>query len=397
MSFNLLDTVKGFFGNEMIGKAAFYLGESDNTIQKALNAIIPVSLGGIVKKAETNPESLMTLAHEAYNSGILNNLAGTFSSAGGGIPTGGPGLITSLFGDRFGSIANTISSFTSLKGSSVASLFGSIIPLALGLLGKHARDTNAAPGAIASLLGSQKNSILSAMPGGLNIPGLAEKASTLTTSSHMAVEEEKKKSSLLMPILVLGGLALIALILSRTCSPDHKNEVPLAVHDTVVTTKTDTVVMHKEPLKLRLPNGVEIDAYKGGIEDMLIAFLNDPNSKAGKDNWFDFNDLNFKFGTAEIIPESESEVNNIVQILKAYPNAKIKIGGYTDKVGDEGANKKLSRQRADAVTTVLKTAGVGSQLEGAEGYGSEFAKYPASAPEQDRIKDRRVSVSVRAK
>jgi outer membrane protein OmpA-like peptidoglycan-associated protein len=45
----------------------------------------------------------------------------------------------------------------------------------------------------------------------------------------------------------------------------------------------------------------------------------------------------------------------------------------------------------------LKDLGVGSQLAGAEGYGSEFAKYPADAPETDRIKDRRISVSVREK
>jgi len=37
------------------------------------------------------------------------------------------------------------------------------------------------------------------------------------------------------------------------------------------------------------------------------------------------------------------------------------------------------------------------RVQGIEGYGSEFAKYPETAPEEDRLKDRRVSVSVRAK
>ena len=84
-----------------------------------------------------------------------------------------------------------------------------------------------------------------------------------------------------------------------------------------------------------------------------------------------------------------------MQILKAFPKAKIKIGGYTDNIGDEAANKKLSLERAQAVQKMLQDAGVNLQVEGAEGYGSEFAKYPPSAPEEDRIKDRRVSVSVR--
>jgi len=128
-----------------------------------------------------------------------------------------------------------------------------------------------------------------------------------------------------------------------------------------------------------------------------VAFLWDANSKPGNDNWFDFTDLNFKFGTAEIEPASRKEVDNIAEILKAFPKAKIKIGGYTDKVGDEAANKKLSGERAAAVAAALKDLGVGDQIEGSEGYGSEFAKFPASAPEEDRVKDRRVSVSVRAK
>jgi outer membrane protein OmpA-like peptidoglycan-associated protein len=65
--------------------------------------------------------------------------------------------------------------------------------------------------------------------------------------------------------------------------------------------------------------------------------------------------------------------------LKAYPKTKIKIGGYTDKKGDEAANKKLSKSRALAVKAALETAGVGKQVVGAEGYGSEFAKADAVA------------------
>ena len=129
----------------------------------------------------------------------------------------------------------------------------------------------------------------------------------------------------------------------------------------------------------------------------MITFITDPGSKVGKENWFDFNDLNFKFGTAEIVPDSRKELEDIVKILQAYPKVKLKIGGYTDKVGDESANKKLSGDRANAVADALKAAGVGSQIAGAEGYGSEFAKYPADAPEEQRIRDRRVSVSVRQK
>jgi outer membrane protein OmpA-like peptidoglycan-associated protein len=173
--------------------------------------------------------------------------------------------------------------------------------------------------------------------------------------------------------------------------------VPAA--DTVAMVKPEAVapVVKVESIKVSLPGGVMLDANKGGIEDQLVTFLNDPNAAAGKEVWFDFNDLNFEFGTANIVPTSVQELVNIQAILKAFPKAKIKIGGYTDKVGNEEANKKLSQQRADAVMNYLKKNGDVAQITGAEGYGSQFAKYPAEAPEEDRIKDRRVSVSVREK
>jgi outer membrane protein OmpA-like peptidoglycan-associated protein len=396
MSWNFLDAVKGHFTSELLGKAASYLDEPDATLQKGLDTIIPVALAGIVKKAESgNTESLLSFAKQALDSGILHNLGGTFSAAGGGIPSIGPSLITGLFGDKFGAIANAVSNFTGMKGATTSSLFGSVVPLALSLLGKYAKDNNSTPGAIASLLGSQKSGIMASLPGGFDLAKLLGSAEPVKAAVYQAAPEPAKSNNkwLLPLLLLLAGAALLWWFL-RGCG-EPKVEEPVVVHDTL--TKTNVIVVEREPLKVKLPNGVELDAYKGSIEDLLVAFLNDPNAKPGNDNWFDFSDLNFKFGTAEIIPESRKELDNIIQILKAYPNVKIKLGGYTDKIGDEAANKKLSRERAEAVMAALKDGGVGAQVEGAEGYGSEFAKYPESAPEEDRLKDRRVSVSVRAK
>lgn len=397
MSLDLLGLVKGYFNNDMLNQASSFLGEDSNVLSKGLDAIIPASLSGMIHQAESgNANSLITLAKTAYDSGILGNLANTFTSGGGGVPSIGPSLISGLFGDKYGGIANAISSFSGMKGSTTSSLFGSVVPVALAALGKYVGDNNATPGAVSSLLGGMKSSVLAAVPGGLNISKFfdAAPAAHAAASHHHAPEPKKNRN--LLPVLLTAAAGIILLLwLMKGCGAKKEETVAPVVHDTTV--KKEVVTVVKEALKVKLPNGVELDAYKGGIEDLLVAFLNDPAALPGKDNWFDFNDLNFKFGTSEIVPESRKEVDNIIQILKAYPKAKIKVGGYTDKVGDEAANKKLSGERATAVATALKDAGVGAQVEGAEGYGSEFAKYPADAPEVDRIKDRRVSVSVRAK
>lgn len=394
MSLDLLGLVKGYFNDDLIDKAASFLGEDKSLVSKGVESIIPASLLGIIGKAEGgNTSSLLNLASTAADSGILSDIAGTFMKGGGGVPSFAPSLITGLFGDKFGGLANAVSGFTGLKGSTVSSLFGSVVPVALAALGKYAKDNNSTPGSISSLLGGMKSSVLGALPSGLNVSQFFSGSSSAAAAAPV---EEKKSFNPWWLILALVGAGLI-FWLAKGCGKGDKPAEATAtvVHDTL--TKVDSVVITREPAKVKLPNGVEIDAYKGGIEDLLVAFLQDPEAQPGKDNWFDFNDLNFKFGTAEINAESRKEVDNLVQILKAFPKAKIKIGGYTDNIGDEAANKKLSLERAQAVQKLLQDAGVNAQVEGAEGYGSEFAKYPPSAPEVDRIKDRRVSVSVRAK
>ena len=151
--------------------------------------------------------------------------------------------------------------------------------------------------------------------------------------------------------------------------------------------------------KLALPGGTEIDAYPGGIEDKLTKFIQSDAYKNATDedlkkpeNWFSFDDLNFKTGTAELAPESKRQLDNIAAILKAFPDVKMKIGGYTDKTGPEPKNLKLSEDRAKTVQAKLKDAGVGAQVPQAEGYGSSQAKFPATASDDERKADRKTAV-----
>ena len=164
------------------------------------------------------------------------------------------------------------------------------------------------------------------------------------------------------------------------------------------TTMPTTSNTSRESTKVKLADGTEINAYKGGVEDQLVACLNDAGCAAGKDKWYDFDNINFETGSAKLTAESQAQVQNIVAILKAYPKAKIKIGGYTDKTGNAAANKTLSQQRADAVMNAIKASGADAgQLVGAEGYGSEFAKVAADASDEERRKDRRIAVQLREK
>lgn len=149
--------------------------------------------------------------------------------------------------------------------------------------------------------------------------------------------------------------------------------------------------------EVSLPDGTKLEAYPGGIEDQLIKFIQSDEYKNGtaeslKNKWFNFDDLNFKFGTTELEASSKRQLDNIVAILKAFPDVKIKIGGYTDKKGDDAKNKKLSDDRAKAVKAALEKAGVGAQVPEAEGYGEEQATVAETASDEERKVDRKTAV-----
>jgi outer membrane protein OmpA-like peptidoglycan-associated protein len=422
MSFNLVDAVNSIFNNGFAAKAASLVGESETNVKNAMGGIVPSLLTGLLHKAgSADPSSLLKMAKDASQSGIMGNLGSSLSNSS--ILTQGSEMLKGLFGDRLGNVSSLISKFSGIQESSASSLMNAAAPAVMGVLGKHATENNLSAGGLLSLLNSQKDHIMSALPSGLNLAGalglgslsgigskLSGKLSELggaashASSKIVHVAEYGVSGSRNWLPWILGAIAVIVLLmfLGKGCNGTDKTAAVVPI-DTVAKTIDSAVVQPvvaavRESLKVKLPDGVELDAYKGGIEDELVGFLNNPSSVAGKDVWFDFDNLNFKTGSSDITDESMVQVKNISAILKAYPKLKIKIGGYTDKTGDSLSNIKLSQSRAIAVVTQLKTDGASAgQLVGAEGYGSQFAKAAADAPDAERQKDRRIAVSVRAK
>ncbi len=405
MSVNLIDSVKGLINNEFIGKAASFLGESESGIAKAATGMMPAVLSGIINKAGADGGTgILDMAKQAAGSGILDNLGGLFSGSGSNLLSMGSNLLSGIFGNKSGALGSLLSNFAGIKQSSSNSLLGAIAPIAMSLIGKHVLNNGLSANGLLSWLGGQKDSIAKAIPPGLNLSGiLGDAGSAVRETTHTVRREAERTSGMpkwLLPVLLLLLAALALWYFMRGCGGTTTTTDSTAVvqpADSPVTMISEPV---RETFKVKLPNGVELDAYRGGIEDRLVAFLGTDWKKLGADSlkktWFDFDNLNFETGSARITAESQAQVNNIAAILKAFPAVKIKIGGYTDKTGDAAVNKKLSQDRADAVVAGLKAAGSNaSQLLGAEGYGSEFATMPAEASDEERRKDRRISVSVR--
>lgn len=420
MSFDLLESVKNIFNNNVVSQASSQLGESEGGIQKALSGIVPMVLTGLLNKAGTSGAAggLLDMVKGVAGEANPSSITGALQGGAGGVLSKGGDLLRSLFGDKVNSIVGTLSSYAGIKESSANTLLQSTTPATLGAVGQYAAQNNLTPSSFLSFLDTQKDKILGAIPGGINLAWilglgslgeLGKKLGGLAGGAGAAGVVNATKQAgggkWLWSLLLILVAVLLLWYLMRGCGGNKAGSSPAS--DSITTTQLadsasknipEAVTGTRESIKVTLPDGTVLDAYKGGIEDQLVAFLKDDSRKPGKDVWFDFDNLNFKVGSAELTDESMKQVGNIAAIMKAFPKAKIKIGGYTDRTGDSTANLHLSKERAEAVLGALKKSNTNTdQLIGADGYGSQFAKAAANAPEADRVKDRHISVSVREK
>jgi outer membrane protein OmpA-like peptidoglycan-associated protein len=148
----------------------------------------------------------------------------------------------------------------------------------------------------------------------------------------------------------------------------------------------------------KLPNGYELQGAANGIESQLVAFIEDTSKPVDKTTWFNFDKLTFKAGGADLEMDiSKAQLDNVTQIMKAYPKVKVKIGGYTDNTGPAPVNKKVSQARAEAVKRILIANGVEAKRIDAQGFGPEFPVCAANDTDECKAKNRRIAVRVTEK
>jgi outer membrane protein OmpA-like peptidoglycan-associated protein/tetratricopeptide (TPR) repeat protein len=78
----------------------------------------------------------------------------------------------------------------------------------------------------------------------------------------------------------------------------------------------------------------------------------------------------FDTGKSTLRPESNSELDRLVKLMKDVPSLKIEISGHTDNTGSASLNNSLSQDRAVAVVAYLTSKGIAAGRMTAMGYGS---------------------------
>jgi len=146
-----------------------------------------------------------------------------------------------------------------------------------------------------------------------------------------------------------------------------------------------------------LPTNFEVKAFGHGIEQRLLEVIEDSKRKPDKTSWFDFDRLFFSNDGVELDRDlSKSQLDNVFEILKAYPAVTLKLSGYVDSTGDAAANKKFAADRADAVKNELVRLGVSASRLDTKGRGADHPSCSVDT-EACRKANRRVAAQITTK
>lgn len=457
MSINLLDMLKDQVTGSLAKQASSFLGESEENVMSGLGSAFPALLGSVISKSSEpqGASGLMDMIGGLDKNmiGDIGSLFGGGSSSVNGLLSSGGSIVESLLGDKVGGVVNLISNISGLKSGSSSSLLKMAAPFLMGMIGKQVKGKGLS--FLTDLLMGQKDHVKKALPSGLgnllglsgianNISGMVSEAgstamdlagSTLTEATNLAkdaadtVGDAGQKTMATagkaaqtglgwmkwaLPLLIIGALAVWSINagwfgggakntmgeISENVSDAAESATEIA--GDAVKTVGNTASAAADAVSDLAKNAFATvdEAAKAALDEVVFAtnsagsqLMNYINGGFKGEGVATFDKLTFETGSAKITGDTAEEVDNLASILKAYPNVRIDVSGYTDNQGDPEANKQLSEDRALAVKARLIGQGIDASRVNTYGYGAQSPK-ASNDTEEGRALNRRIEVTI---
>jgi OOP family OmpA-OmpF porin len=360
MANSLLTSLLDTLDQSSLGGIAGALGEPEQAVSRGMKSSIAAMLGGLASKSE-DPSALgkiMDLVPKALPGDTTwSSVVNAVSDPNSPLISAGKRVLSSLFGTSQNAVTSAISGASGLRPSVTSTMMAMAAPMVMSFLGKGVRDEGMTMSGLGSLLQRESVTIRSALPTGLSDLFWPRTSMGAAASPVVVQAVERERSSFnWLPLLALAvlvpGLVWFFSHGHRTL-PTQIRTIPTGTANRVATDLGDIA-------KPKLPENV---------------------------------DLRFDPGSTTLRPESQEQLNNIAANLTAYPDVRLKVGGYTDNVGSADRNLQLSQKRANSVMAELVRKGISPERITAEGYGQQDPVADNSTME-GRAQNRRVSVGV---
>ena len=434
---NFPEEIKEFILRHQLAAA---LVPQQATLLPALNQSVDVVVSSLTELARQpgSRDTLWQLARAHADAPLLRQPAPAAAPA----PTPDSEAIKSLLQDRYHGTVHNLAAAAGVPADTFAGLLDVVAPVALGLLGQQAAEHNWTADALSGWLQRPQNQQrLAVLPGMLPAAGL--NGQDTAAGAARRPPARAFQWGWLAAIVVVGLLGYFlgrqtagpapsaqrelpsnALATSerfslppvtdaRETSWDAANPITMVVDNNFHAAGGYPVVNAANtspgsggglvygnagvPVVLKFGDGTQQIIGANSTESRLYQFL--ANSKVKVDtlnplnDWINFDRIYFESSKDELSFESKWQLSNIARILNTFPQAKVRIGGYTDSSGDPTYNLKLSRDRAEGARNTLIGLGVNPDNIVASGYGS-LDNIASNATPDGRALNRRVSIRV---
>jgi outer membrane protein OmpA-like peptidoglycan-associated protein len=410
MASSITDSILALITPEAAQALAARLGESPQSLQAGFATSTAAALDGLATKVE----------YGDFRAQVLNLLSDATAQNGqnpSSIVADGPTGTTAEMGDRFlpmvfgsqeGQVARAIAEQHGLSASSAMALLRLAAPLLLEFFGRIHSAGALDSTSLTNMLRAEAPNLRNYLPAGLL--GSAAGVTRADVSRAPAVLRARSDAQpvapprWLVPVAIASAVLLTWLVIRAITAPAEKapmvatvtaeaTNAPGTLRNAATEAATAAWSALGDMMKVKLPDGSELTVPSLGVEARLVQFLNDTSLPVGETTWFDFDRLLFDAGKATLQAASQEQLANIAAILKAYPQIRVRIGGYTDNTGDAAINLRLSEERADNVMDELVRLGIDPDRMSARGYGDENP-VADNGTEEGRQKNRRISLRV---
>jgi outer membrane protein OmpA-like peptidoglycan-associated protein/tetratricopeptide (TPR) repeat protein len=162
------------------------------------------------------------------------------------------------------------------------------------------------------------------------------------------------------------------------CLPTNKNYA--------LNVSSDKYLFYSENFNFSLEFGVRSSGYKTFSKDIALQPI-----KVGET--VVLRNIFFETAKYELKPESQVELNKLIDLLSKNPNMKIEISGHTDNVGGKDYNQSLSENRAKAVYDYLVANNIKTDRLSFKGYG-EIKPIDNNSTDEGKANNRRTEFKV---
>lgn len=158
----IIQSTRTYFTSEFTGQAAHALMEKKSGISKAMKAIIPLGLAGILNRSTSGKSGSQDIFDRTKNSAInlpqfheLNILKTEAETSNNK---------EDIFGENQKAIDEAIGRFAGIKTEAAGTLLLWALPAMMGLIGKHSLRKKLTPSGLSGYLSSQNNYIIKLIP-----------------------------------------------------------------------------------------------------------------------------------------------------------------------------------------------------------------------------------------